>query len=110
METEKPRRKPGTSCPLWRKDVSKVCHTCEWYIQLVGKNPQGENVFNNWCCSIAALPWIAVENSQMQRQTGAAIESFRNEVIHQHAQAMTFMVAGQFLPPGSETKLIDGKS
>jgi len=36
------------------------------------------------------LPVLMIENSQMQRQTGAAVESFRNEVVSanqvQHTQ------------------------
>jgi hypothetical protein len=78
---EKPRAKPGMTCPLWRRDMSKVCHTCEWWICVTGKNPQSEEIVNEWGCAIKWLPMLTVENSQMQRQTGAAVESFRNEMV-----------------------------
>lgn len=80
-EVEKPRAKAGMLCPLWKKDMSKVCHTCEWWTHLRGKHPQGEEIIDQWGCAIAWLPVLMVENSQMQRQTGAAVESFRNEMV-----------------------------
>jgi hypothetical protein len=30
---------------------------------------------------MAWMPILAIENSQQQRQTGAAVESFRNEMV-----------------------------
>jgi hypothetical protein len=32
-------------------------------------------------CADTFLPLLMIENSQMQRQTGAAVESFRNEMV-----------------------------
>ena len=31
--------------------------------------------------AVTWLPMLTIENSQQQRQTGAAVESFRNEVV-----------------------------
>jgi hypothetical protein len=78
---EKPRRSKGTNCPLYKKDVSTVCHKCEFYTHVRGKNPQSEETVDRYACAIAWLPTLMIENSQMQRQTGAAVESFRNEVV-----------------------------
>lgn len=80
-ETEKPRRRPGSKCPLWRSDVSKVCHTCEWYTQIRGINPNTGGEIDHWGCAIAWQPLLTIENSQQQRQTGAAVENFRNEMV-----------------------------
>lgn len=71
----------GLICPLHKVDVSKVCHRCPWWTQVRGKNPQSEAVVDQWACAISFLPMLLVENSQQQRQTGAAVESFRNEVV-----------------------------
>ncbi len=81
METEKPRRKSGTICPFMNKDVSKVCHNCELYIQVKGIHPQTGETIDHWGCSISFLPMLMIENSKMQRETGAAVESFRNEMV-----------------------------
>ena len=32
-------------------------------------------------CRISWVPTLLIENSQQQRQTGAAVESFRNETL-----------------------------
>ena len=53
---------------------------CAWFIQLRGTNPNtGEDV-DEWGCAMAWQPILAIENSQMQRQTGAAVESLRNQI------------------------------
>jgi hypothetical protein len=76
---EVPRAKPGFICPLHRKDMAKVCHSCPLWIQVRGKNPNTGAEVDNWNCSLALLPMLMIENAQQARQAGAAIESFRNE-------------------------------
>jgi len=66
-------------CPLTGDDCYE--HKCDWYIQVMGNNPQTGEAMNKWGCSIAFLPILMIENSQQQRQTGAAVESFRNEMV-----------------------------
>lgn len=74
----------GANCPLYKKDVSKVCHHCAWYVQIRGKHPQtGEDV-DDWLCSIAWMPLLQIEMAQKQNHTAAAIESFRNEMVKQN--------------------------
>lgn len=68
------------NCPLNNFEPCKQLE-CAWFIQLRGTNPNtGENV-DEWGCAIAWQPILAIENAQQMRQTGAAIESFRNEVV-----------------------------
>jgi hypothetical protein len=81
METEKPRAKGDMKCPLWKKPMKSVCHTCSWWTHIRGKHPQGEEIVDQWGCAIAWLPLLMIENSQQQRATGAAVESFRNEMV-----------------------------
>lgn len=95
MKRRGPSRDPGFTCPLMRKDVSEVCHKCDWYVQLRGTNPNtGEPVQDEWGCAVTMNLLVSVHVAQETRQTGAAIESFRNEVVRQH-QAI---VAGAALP------------
>lgn len=54
---------------------------CSWFTQLRGKNPQTGAEVDEWGCAITWLPMLLIENSQQQRQTGAAVESFRNEMV-----------------------------
>jgi hypothetical protein len=64
------------TCPL-----GHTCAECRWYIRLRGTNPQTGQEVDNEDCAIAWLPTLLVENSQQQRGTAAAVESFRNEMV-----------------------------
>jgi hypothetical protein len=68
------------NCPL---DGFNPCRQtdCAWFTQLRGNNPNTGEPIDEWGCAIAWIPVLLIENSQQQRQTGAAVESFRNEVI-----------------------------
>ncbi len=56
-------------------------YTCPKWVHVVGKNPQSLEDIDKFGCSDSFLPLLLIENSQMQRQTGAAVESFRNEFV-----------------------------
>lgn len=81
---------PKANCPLNNFEPCKELE-CAWFIKVAGKNPQSEEMVEEWGCAIAWLPTLMIENSQQQRQTGAAVESFRNEMIN--AQAQVIMLA-----------------
>ena len=50
-------------------------------MQMRGQDPNtGEDV-DDWGCVVAWLPKLLLENALMSRQTGAAVESFRNEMV-----------------------------
>jgi hypothetical protein len=72
--------KPKNNCPLNNFEPCKELE-CAWFIQVQGKNPNTGEDLNEWGCSMAWLPLMMIENSQQQRQTGAAVESFRNEMV-----------------------------
>jgi len=71
--------KPGKFCPLIKKDC--VGLQCSWMTQVRGTNPNTGADVDEWRCAVQWLPMLLIENSQQQRQTGAAVESFRNEVV-----------------------------
>ncbi len=74
---------PGTFCPLIKKDC--IQNKCAWFTQLRGNNPNTGKEIDEWGCAIAWMPILTIENSQQQRQTGAAVESFRNEMVQANA-------------------------
>ena len=69
------------NCPL---DNFNPCRElqCAWFIQVRGHNPNTGKEVDEWACSMSWLPILMIENSQQQRQTGAAVESFRNEMVN----------------------------
>lgn len=62
-------------------------------MKINGKNPQSEEIIEEWGCAMAWLPVLLIENSQMQRQTGAAVESFRNEMVKANDQSQQILLA-----------------
>ena len=46
----------------------------------IGGEPQTGKEIDEWDCAVKWMPMLLIENSQQQRQTGAAVESFRNVV------------------------------
>jgi hypothetical protein len=71
--------KAGSFCPLIKKDCIEL--KCAWFTQLRGHNPNTGEEIDDWGCAVGWLPVLLVENSQQQRSTGAAVESFRNEMV-----------------------------
>lgn len=76
-----PVAEKGAICPLHRKDVSKVCHTCPWYTCVRGSDPQSGKEVDDWQCAIAWLPMLTIETSKNVRGNQAATESMRNEIV-----------------------------
>lgn len=71
---------PKNNCPL---DGFKPCRQldCGWFTQLRGTNPNTGEAVDSWGCAVTWLPMLLIENAQQSRQTGAAVESFRNEMV-----------------------------
>lgn len=69
-----------SGCPLNKFSPCKQLE-CAWFTQLRGTNPNTGKEVDEWGCAMAWMPMLMVENSQQQRQTGAAVESFRNEMV-----------------------------
>lgn len=80
------------NCPLNGFEPCKELH-CAWFIKVVGKHPQSNQDVEDWGCAMAWMPIMMIENSQMQRQTGAAVESFRNEMVKANAQSREVLLA-----------------
>lgn len=71
--------KPDTNCPL---NGFKRCKglNCAWFTQIRGSDPNTEAELNDWRYAMSWMAILLIENAQQSRQTGAAVESFRNEI------------------------------
>jgi len=98
---KKPMADEGQICPLHKKDMSTVCHKCPWFILVRGADPQTGKEVDTWDCSIAWMPTLMLENAKHTRHTGAAVESFRNEMVKTADQR-----ALQMLAQSANSKLI----
>jgi hypothetical protein len=86
------KNESGDFCPLIRKKC--IENKCSWYMHVRGMNPNtGEDV-DHWSCAVTWVPMLTIENSQQQRQTGAAVESFRNEVVKANEENRQLYIEG----------------
>lgn len=83
--------KNGTFCPLVKKDCVEM--KCAWFTRIQGFDTNTGNQVDEWQCAISLLPMLLVENSGQQRQTGAAVESFRNEMVKANDQTAKVLLA-----------------
>lgn len=83
--------KPSTYCPLVKKDCLQM--GCSWFTQMRGVNPNTGKEVDEWGCAITWLPVLLIENSNQQRQTGAAVESFRNEMVKANEVSQQVLLA-----------------
>lgn len=97
--------KNGNYCPLIKKDCIGL--QCSWFTQVRGINPNTGKDVDEWSCAIVWLPVLLIENSQQQRSTGAAIESFRNEMVKSNETTVQVLLSQI---DQSEIKLVEDKN
>lgn len=83
--------KNGTFCPLIKKDC--VGLQCAWFTRVQGVDMNTGNQVDEYQCAIAWMPMLLIENSGQQRQTGAAVESFRNEMVKANEVSQQVLLA-----------------
>ncbi|MFZ4286626.1 hypothetical protein [Variovorax sp. HJSM1_2] len=91
------------TCPLGSKCEEirdNKIHRCAWSIQLAGRNPNTGEQTDERGCAMAWLPVLLIENSQQQRATGAAVESFRNEMVKAN-QVIPMALSAVLRQPGA---------
>lgn len=81
----------GKYCPLLKKDC--IEHKCAWYSHIRGLNPNTGQEVDEWNCTISWIPMLLIENSQQQRSTSCAVESFRNEMVKANESNLNILEA-----------------
>lgn len=79
-------------CPLNNFESCRQLD-CAWFLQIRGQNPNTGEDIDDWGCSLSWLPILLIENAQMSRQTGAAVESFRNEMVKANESSQQLLMA-----------------
>lgn len=79
-------------CPAtaFKRTCLSIVSTCDCpkFVTIRGRDPQTGADIDRSGCVDSFLPHLLIENSQMSRQTGAAVESFRNEVVKEREEAI----------------------
>jgi hypothetical protein len=81
--------KGGDWCPLIKKECAGL--KCAWFTKVTGRDTNTGAQVDEYQCAVAWLPLLLIENSGQQRQTGAAIESFRNEMVRTNVATLQLM-------------------
>jgi hypothetical protein len=83
----------GKHCPMLDKDC--IQFKCMFWMQLRGTHPQTGESVDEWDCAVKWLPVLLIEGAKETRQTGAAIESFRNEMVRGQQTVLHMTANGQ---------------
>jgi hypothetical protein len=96
------------NCPL---DGFNPCRQldCAWFIKIAGTNPNTGKEVEEWGCSMAWMPMLMIENSQQQRSTGAAVESFRNEMVKNNEVGQRVLLAAAGVPQQTQQMILENK-
>lgn len=79
--------------------------SCRFWVTVHGKDPQTGKDIAGGDCAIAWMPVLLIENSKVNRETGAAVESMRNESVTASQQ-----VAGAIVHLAETQKQLKGSS
>ena len=95
-----------SNCPL---DGFNPCRQleCAWFIKIAGTNPNTGKEVEEWGCSMAWLPIMMIENSQQQRSTGAAVESFRNEMVKANEVSQRVLLSAAGVPQQAQNMILE---
>jgi hypothetical protein len=80
-------RCPATGFAKSCREILAECDCPKW-VAIAGTNPNTGEAVNREGCIDSFLPMLLLENAKVQRETGAALESFRNEVVNVNGRAL----------------------
>jgi hypothetical protein len=80
----------NTWCPLIKEDCIGL--KCAWMTKIAGYDTNTGKEIEDYRCAVNWLPMLLVENSGVQRQTGAAVESFRNEMVRSNESSQQLLL------------------
>ncbi len=99
--------KNGNYCPLVQKDCIGL--QCAWFTQVRGHNPNTGKEVDEWACAVTWLPMLLIENSNQQRSTSAAVESFRNEMVKSNETGQRVLVSVAKSLPLEQNLIMENK-
>lgn len=114
---------PDEKTRCHRTGFKKTCrecvtkHGCQLWTQVQGMHPQTGEAVAEYRCADAWMPLLTIENSNMQRQTAAEVESLR-KTIEREGRIGRALIASSDVRPAEiavgqggrdvGSKLIDG--
>ena len=105
---EPPKNLNCHRCLPKKVPMSKVCPTCDLWVQLRGKDPNTGQDIDQWGCTDKWLLTGLLEIAKMSLSNAAATESFRNEVVDRADKAEAMRRVTQLIRGGPAPLLIEG--
>ena len=75
-------------------------------MKIAGQDPQTGESIDEHGCAVGWMPILLIENSRQQRNTGAAVESFRNEMVKNNEVGQRVLLAAAGVPPQAQTMIL----
>jgi hypothetical protein len=103
---------PKVMCPA--TGFAKSCRSiiaecdCPKFVRITGMDPNTGQSVDRVGCSDAFLPMLLIENSQQQRQTAAAVESFRNAMVLIEGERLDRLARVEQIVGATDMKVIKG--
>jgi len=79
---------------------------CAWFVQMRGTDPNSGKEVDDYACAMAWTPMLLIENAAQSRQTGAAVESFRNEMVKGAQESQKLLLASMEIQNGTPENII----
>lgn len=92
---------PATGFAKSCREIVADCD-CPKFVKISGVNPNDGQPVDKFGCVDSFMHMLLIENSQMQRQTGAAVESFRNEMVKANENSLRMLAASSQLLIGEK--------
>ena len=92
---------PATGFSKSCREIVADCD-CPKFIKISGVNPNDGQPVDKFGCVDSFMHMLLIENSQMQRQTGASVESFRNEMVKANENSLRMLAASSQLLTGEK--------
>ena len=99
---------PKNNCPLNSFEPCKQLD-CAWFIEIHGTHPNTGEPLKDWGCAMAMMPMMLIENARQQHSTGAAIESFRNEMVRANEASQRVLLATASIPQQTQTMILESE-
>lgn len=101
------------TCPLGSKCQEAKdgkLYQCAWFVKLAGIDPTTGEAKDEHGCAMNWMPILLIENSQQQKQTSAAVESFRNEMVRANESSQELLLAASQIPNPNRNRIVNDNS
>ena len=112
MSKKIPRGSEDLICRWHKLPMSEVCHKCDHWMHVRGKNPNTGEDIDDWKCADSWTPIFLMSLVQKMNELGAAVESFRNEAVKAHEETMAaqvHVVGPALMRPNAAMRFIEAK-